>query len=653
MEHAAINGGVLLLACVVLGVSIFRRLHLPPVLGYLFVGIIIGPHAFGLLQNSDLIHLLAEIGVVFLLFTIGLEFSVGQFMTMRRIVLGLGGAQVLLSTIIAGGVAWLSGLHWTGSLVAGGALAMSSTAIVVKQLSEQLEIHSRHGRLTLGVLLFQDIAVVPFLVAIPILANGGLDGLWLSLAIALLKGVLAILIMLAAGHWLLRPLFHTVAAARSSELFTLTILLVALTAAWLTYQLGLSLAMGAFLAGMTLSETEYKHQIKTDIRSFRDILMGVFFVSIGLQLNLPSLSSVWPWILLMVIGLVAGKGLLIMGLTRWLGYENGVALRTGVALAQGGEFGFALLALALNRDLLSQADSQAIFATIIISMLLAPLMLRYNGRLAKALFAHSYLRSRYAETRQLGWATRELADHVIICGFGRIGQNLARFLRADNIDYVALDLDPYLIRDAWEAGEHVFYGDSTHGEILRAVGLSRARAMVITFDDAHTAERVLETARRRRSDLPILVRARDEADLEQLEQMGATQVVPETLESSMLLARVLLERLGVPDDQISERIEQERADHYRSLQGLFAGETESLRERLHSVAVSPESHAVGRTLAELRLDIAGVQVQAIRREGITGEQPDETMRVVAGDVLVLRGSADALKRVEPLFLGPA
>lgn len=652
MEHAAINGGVLLLACVVLGVSLFRRLHLPPVLGYLFVGIAIGPHAFGLLKNSNLIHLLAEIGVVFLLFTIGLEFSVGQFMTMRRIVLGLGGAQVLLSTVVGGAIAWLSGLHWTGSLVAGGALAMSSTAIVVKQLSEQLEIHSRHGRLTLGVLLFQDIAVVPFLVAIPILANGGLDGLWLSLVIALLKGVLAILIMLAAGHWLLRPLFHTVAAARSSELFTLTILLVALTAAWLTYQLGLSLAMGAFLAGMTLSETEYKHQIKTDIRSFRDILMGVFFVSIGLQLDIPSLISVWPWILLMVVGLVVGKGLLVMVLTRWLGYENGVALRTGVALAQGGEFGFALLALALNRELLSQADSQAIFATIVVSMLLAPLMLRYNGRVAKALFAHSYLRSRYAETRQLGWATRVFADHVIICGFGRIGQNLARFLRADNIDYVALDLDPYLIREAWEAGEHVFYGDSTHGEILRAVGLGRARAMVITFDDVHIAERVLETARQRRSDLPILVRARDEADLERLEQMGATQVMPETLESSMLLARVLLERLGVPDDQISERIEQERADHYRSLRGLFAGERGSLRERLHSVTVTAGSKAVGRTLAELKLDNAGVQVQAIRRDGISGEQPDESMRVVAGDVLVLRGSADALKRVEPLFLGP-
>lgn len=652
MEHHAIEGVLILLACSVLGVSIFRRLHLPPVLGYLFVGIVIGPHAIGLLQDSDLIHLLAEIGVVFLLFTIGLEFSIGHFLTMRRIVLGLGGAQVLLSTLAGALIAWLSGVHWAGALVAGGALAMSSTAIVVKQLNEQLEIHSRHGRLALGVLLFQDLAVVPFLVAIPILAGGALDGLWLSLGIALLKGVLALAIMLAAGRWLLRPLFHVIAAARSTELFTLTVLLVTLTAAWLTYLLGLSLAMGAFLAGMMLSETEYKHQIETDIRSFRDVLMGVFFISIGLQLNLHTLSSVWPLVLLMLVGLVLGKGLLVMLLTRWLGYENGVALRTGLALAQGGEFGFALLALALNRHLLSPTDSQAILATIILSMLLAPPLLRYNGRIAKALFARSYLKGRYTETRHLGWAARELGEHVIICGFGRIGQNLARFLRADGIDYVALDLDPYLIRDAWEAGEHVFYGDSTHGEILRAAGLARARAMVITFDDAHTAERIIEATRKRRGDLPILVRTRDEADLERLEHAGATQVVPETLESSMLLARVLLQRLDIPDDVINERIEQERADHYRSLRGLFAGEAEALRDRLHSVTVHPEGKAVGSTLAALELGAVGIRVEAIRRGGIRGEHPDDSMCLEAGDVLILRGGQDALKRIEPLFHGP-
>lgn len=651
MEHHAIDGVLILLASSVLGVSVFRRLRLPSVLGYLFVGIAIGPHALAFLQDSELIHLLAEIGVVFLLFTIGLEFSIGHFWAMRRVVLGLGGAQVLLSTLAGGVIAWLSGMSWDGSLVAGGALAMSSTAIVVKQLNEQLEIHSRHGRLAVGVLLFQDLAVVPFLIAIPILAGGALNGLWLLLGIALLKGALALTIMLAAGRWFLRPLFHIMASAHSTELFTLTVFLVTLTAAWLTYQLGLSLAMGAFLAGMMLSETEYKHQIEIDIRSFRDVLMGVFFISIGLQLDMYSLLRVWPYVMLMLVGLVVGKGLLVMMLTRWSGYEYGVAFRTGLVLAQGGEFGFALLALALNRQLLSSVDSQAIFATIILSMLVAPPLLRVNGRMAKALFARTYLRGRYSDTRHLGWAAREQADHVIICGFGRIGQNLARFLRADGIDYVALDLDPYLIRDAWEAGEHVFYGDSTHGEILRAAGLGRARAMVITFDDAHTAERIIQAARKRRGDLPILVRTRDEADLERLEQAGATQVVPETLESSMLLARVLLKRLGVADEVINERVEQERADHYQSLRGLFAGQAKALQDRLHSVTVHPESKAARSTIADLELTILGVRVEAIRRGGIRGENPDDAMHMEVGDVLVLRGSQDALKRVEPLFHG--
>lgn len=652
MEHQAIEGVLVLLACAVLGVAIFRRLRLPSVLGYLFVGIVIGPHALALLQNSELIHLLAEIGVVFLLFTIGLEFSVGHFWAMRRVVLGLGGAQMLFSTLAGGLIAWISGVNWAGALVAGGALAMSSTAIVVKQLNEQLEVHSRHGRLAVGVLLFQDLAVVPFLVAIPILAGGHLNGLGLQLGIALLKGALALVIMLAAGRWLLRPLFHSVAAGHSTELFTLTVLLVTLTAAWLTYQLGLSLAMGAFLAGMMLSETEYKHQIEIDIRSFRDVLMGIFFISIGLQLDLSTLTRVWPLVLVMLTGLVVGKGALVMILTRWAGYENGVALRTGLALAQGGEFGFALLALALNRQLLSPLESQAMLATIILSMISAPPLLRFNGRIAKVLFARSYLRDRYSDTRHLGWAAREQSDHVIICGFGRIGQNLARFLSADGINYVALDLDPYLIRDAWEAGEHVFYGDSTHGEILRAAGLSRARAMVITFDDAHTAERIIEAARKRRADLPILVRTRDEADLERLERVGATQVVPETLESSMLLARVLLKRLDVPDEVISERIEQERSDHYRSLRGLFAGEAKALQERLHSVTVHPESRASKSTIEALGLDALGVRVEAIRRGGIRGENPDSSMQIEAGDVLVLRGGQDALKRAESLFHGP-
>lgn len=653
MTNHIIEGVLILLTCSVLAVLAFRRLHLPSILGYLLVGVVVGPHALGLLDDSELIHLLAEIGVVFLLFTIGLEFSISQFWSMRRVVVGLGGAQVVLSSVIGALIAWLSGLGWAGAVVAGGALALSSTAIVVKQLDEQLELHSRHGRLALGVLLFQDLAVVPFLVAIPILASGQLDGMWQQFGIALLKGVAALGIMLAAGRWIMRPLFHGVAAARSTELFTLSVLLVTLTAAWVTNLLGLSLALGAFLAGMMLSETEYRHQIETEIRAFRDVLMGVFFVSIGLQLDVSALLALWPWVLLMLSGLIVGKGLLIMLLTRLAGYEPGVALRTGMALAQGGEFGFALLALALNRGLLSAENSQAILATVILSMALAPVLLRYNGRAAKALFARSYIKSRITQTRQLGWAAREVSDHVILCGFGRVGQNLARFLRGEGIEYVALDLDPYIIRDAWEAGEHVFYGDSTHGEILRAAGLSRARLLVITFNEAHTAERIILQTRKRRAEIPILVRTLEERDLDRLEQAGATAVIPEILESSLLIARAMLERLDVAPEEIDELIERERADRYRSLRGRFRGETEQLAEALHSVTIHDDSAAIGKTLRDFDFDARGVHVEALRRAGIRGEEPDAELQLASGDVLVLRGAADTLARMEDELKRPA
>ena len=653
MNQHIIESILILLSCSVLAIILFRRFNLSPILGYLLVGILIGPHAFGFLQDSEQIHFLAEIGLVFLLFSISLEFSIHHFWAMRQTILGLGGAQMLFSSAIGAVAVWLSGIGWAGAIIAGGALAMSSTAIVVKQLDEQLELHSRHGRLTLGILLFQDLAVVPFLVAIPILAGSQANNLWEPFALALLKGVFALILLLLAGRWILRPLFHVVAAMRSTELFTLNILMVALAAAWITYQLGLSLALGAFLAGMMLSETEYRHQIETEIRAFRDILMALFFVSIGLQLNIHAALSAWPWVLLMLSGLIIGKGVLVFLLTRLSGQDWGVALRTGMALAQGGEFGLALLALALNRGLLSAQNSQVILATVILSMALAPIIIRYNGYLAKTLFTHTYFRQRIKQTRALGWSVRETSDHVILCGFGRVGQSLARFLRAEGIDYVALDLDPYIIRDAWEAGEHVFYGDSTHGEILRAAGLMRARVLVITFEATHIAERIIDEVRKRRPNLPILVRTLDETDLERLEAVGATFVFPEILESSMLIARVLLEYLNIPTETIDELIERERSTRYRHLRSRFRGETERIEEALHSVTLPDDSAFIGVPLKAIDLPSWGIHIEAVRRTGILGEEPDPDMYLQAGDVLVLRGPDDKLVHAEKELTSPA
>ncbi len=659
MEHSGLQDILTLLVVAVVVVAVFRRLNLPPILGYLFVGLAAGPNALGWLENSEATRSVAEIGVVFLLFTIGLEFSIPQFLAMRKTLLGLGGTQVLIGTISGGIIAWLLGISWPAAVIVGGALSMSSTAIVVKQLTDQLELTAVHGRLALGILLFQDLAAVPFLVMIPILAGGiGEQAVALPLIFALLKGMAAFLVMLVFGRRVLRPLFYEVAASRSPELFTLTVLLVSLAAAWITSLLGLSLALGAFLAGMMLSETEFRHQIETDIRPFRDVLLGLFFVTVGMQLDPALLPAQWPWITLLVLGLVFGKGILILLLTHVAGYDTQVNLRTGVVLAHGGEFGFALLALAIGYGLLSVQASQPILTALVVSMAVAPLLIRYNGMLAKQISAQSALDESSRGKHQIAKALRASRGHVIICGFGRIGQNMASFLRDAGFGYAALDLEPARVRDAWEAGELVFYGDATHREILEAAGVERAKALVISFNDERAALRILRAARALRTDLPILVRAHDETGLETLLDAGATEVVPETLEASLMLAVQLLSMLEVPMQEVVGRVQAVRGDRYRRLRIFFRrAEAERQREaardraRLRSVLLPAGAHAIGYPLEALGLEERGIEVTAVRRQGLRERnRPNPDFVLKAGDVLVLAGRPEQLAHAEQRLL---
>jgi len=648
---------LILLSLSVVVVAVLRRVHLPPILGYLFVGLAAGPHALGWIHDTEAIHFLGEIGVVFLLFTIGLEFSLPQFLAMRKTVLGLGGAQVALATAGGAGVAAMHGVPWNGAVVVGGILALSSTAIVVKQLADQLELQSRHGRTALGILLFQDLAVVPFLVLIPILAADGEQSMLMPVAWALLKGATAFAIMFALGHWALRPLFHEVARARSGELFTLSALLVALAAAWITQELGLSLALGAFLAGLMLGETEFRHQVEADVRPFRDVLLGLFFITVGTRLDLAFLPANWPWVLELVALLVVGKGLLVMLLARLAGNEGGVALRTGVVLAQGGEFGFALLALAISQGLFSTETSQSLLAAVVITMALTPFLVRYNGPLAKMVVASSYVGQRLQREGELAEATHELTGHIILCGYGRIGQNLAKFLRDEGMDYVALDLDPVRIREAREAGERVFYGDATHQAILESAGLDRARAVVVTFDDYQAALRTTGRIRTLQPDLPILVRTRDDTYMEQLTEAGASEVLPESLEASLMLATELLRTLDVPTQEVMGLLEKARTSGYRQLRGLFTGtelgeneKTPGVRERLQTVILTEDAFGVGRRLGDLELEKNGITVTAVRRGGIRGEEPAPELELRRGDALVLQGQADRLDWAEKRLL---
>lgn len=658
MNFSVLESVLILLVVSVITVSIFRRFRLPAILAYLCVGVMVGPHGLAWVRDDESTRLLGEYGVVFLLFTVGLEFSLSRLIAMRRDVLGLGSAQVVLTTLVAGGAAWALGLSAAASFVVGGAVAMSSTAIVVRQLSERLELGSRHGGLSVAVLLFQDVAVIPFLILMPVLAGGHEDTLVWVLLWALVKGVAAVALMLSTGRWLLRPLFHEIALSRSSELFTLTALLMALAAAWVTHYAGLSLELGAFLAGMMLGETEFRHQVEADIRPFRDVLLGLFFITIGMLLELAVLPGIIHWVVLLLVAIVAFKLVSVMALAVLMGADKGVAARAGIVLAQGGEFGLVLLSLALGAQLLEHHGAQLILAALILSMALSPIMIHYNGEVVKRLFAESYMRQRNLLLREVAQDARDLAGHVIICGYGRIGQNIARLLSKEGFDHIALDLDPVRVRDARAAGERVYYGDSTHREMLKAAGLPRARALVVSFDDARAALKILPQVRRLRQDIPVLVRTRDDADLEALQRTGATEVVPETLEASLMLSSHLLLLLDVPLARVERDVKDVRDNRYRLLREYFRGqedadtgdEIEGQQKRLQIVKLESGAYAVGRNLDELRLQQFGVEATALLRDGVRSDAPGPEVELRAGDTLVLFGAASDLEAAENRLL---
>ncbi len=648
---------LILLTASVLAVAVFRRLKLPPILGYLAVGIAVGPHSFGLLPESEGTRYLAEFGVVFLLFTLGLEFSLSKMLAMKRIVLGLGGAQVLLTTIVAIAGAWALGVPAEAAVVIGGAVAMSSTAIVATQLGEQLELNTTHGRFSIGILLFQDLAFVPFLVLMPALATGGDALVFADIGVALLKGILVLISVLAAGKWLLRPLFHEIAHGRTRELFMLAALLVALSAAWATHAAGMSFALGAFLAGMMLGETEYRHQVESDIRPFRDILLGLFFITIGMLFNINLLvQEVWT-VLAILLGLVLFKTTMITVLARMFCDNWRAPLQTGIALAQGGEFGFALLTLALTNNIIAAETAQQVLAAIVLSMAFSPLLIRHNIAIANAVFGGK--KKAVSELTLEDQATISLAkrEHVIICGYGRVGQNLARVLEEDGFEYLALDLDPARVRKARQAGDSVIFGDANDADVLQNVGVEHASVVVITSPEIDIAKSILETVKGLRPDVPVLVRTMDDTLLDDLQDAGATEVVPFNLEGSLMLLSHVLLILGEPVSKVVRKIGDIRGHRYRLMRNIFRkedarplDESHAFREQLQTVALLPEAEAVGKTIADLKLDEAEVLVTAIRRDGIVGRQPVPETILKEGDVLVLYGTPEALEHAENLLL---
>ncbi len=655
--HDALSDTIILLAVSVVAVVLFRRLKLPAILAYLTVGIFIGPHAAGIVQNTDAMHFLAELGIAFLLFSLGLEFSLNKLISNRRAVVGLGSAQVVLTIIIAAVSAWLLGASKETAFVIGCVLALSSTAIVIKQLGEQLETDSRHGHASIAILLFQDVAVVPILVIIPAISSNSDASFIFELSYAFAMGIAVTVLMLAIGRWLLRPLFHEIASAHSAELFTLAVLLVALLSAWATEHAGLSMALGAFLAGMMLSETEFKHQIENDIRPFRDILLGLFFITVGMMLNLGSLMQILHWAILLAIAVTLGKTLIIMILSkRIIEAPTGVALRTGVVLSQCGEFGFAISALAVNYGILPPFESQLLLATIVLTMMATPFLVKYNGLIAKKLTG-SYLQSREVIEDTIAIDADELCDHVIICGFGRIGQNIAQILNAEGFEYYALDYNVELIKNASKAGYRVAFGDSTHREILLAAGIERASVIVICHDNIGTTEKTLDQAKTLNPQIPVLVRTHDDTYYNQLTEAGATEVIPETIESSLMLASHVLSIIGVPMSKIVRRIQEMRKSKYSSLREFFHGDEsddlelpDEMRKRLVSITLEKGAHAIGKTLHELNLEGMGVSLRRNRCDDTNVVPPNSDKALQQGDILVLFGTPEDLAHAEGFLL---
>ena len=644
------------LAASVVLVALFRYLHLPPLLAYLVAGIMSGPTVFAWIPDLDTASTLAEFGLVFLMFTIGLEFSLPQLVAMKRIVLGLGGAQVATCLAAFALVAWWFGLPAEGAIVAGGILALSSTAVVIKLLTDQLEQHSRHGRAAIGVLLFQDLMVVPFLIVIP--ALGGLQqggSLLNTLALAVLKGAVVLAVIIVLGRGWLRPMFHEVASARSREFFVLTVLLVTLGAAWITSLAGLSLPLGAFLAGMLIGETEFRHQVESDILPFRDILLGLFFITVGMRLDVALLADHWLATLGVLAGMLVVKGGIVMLLARAFGFETGVALRTGLTLAVGGEFGFALLVEASKYGVLGGVAAQVVLAAVVLSMMIAPLIIRWNGGMARTL-VRGYRERRESSLETIRASSAGKRGHAIICGYGRNGQNLAWMLREEGIPSIALDLDPVRVRDARDAGDPVVFGDATRADVLLAAGLKHARALAVSYANVATARRILSAVRSVRTDLPIIVRTIDDADIEALRAQGATEVVPEAIEGSLMMGSHVLFLLGVPMSRIVKRVRGVRADRYRVLRGFFHSAQEpddaqsAYRERLHSVTLVETAHAIGKRLTELPLAEANVTVTGLRRGNVLGPEPEPDTRFRRDDVLVLYGAPEALAKAEKILL---
>jgi monovalent cation:H+ antiporter-2, CPA2 family len=649
---------IVMLAASVGAVAVLRRFNLPALLGYLIVGAVLAPTMNAISGNfneqSRAFNGIAHFGVVFLMFSVGLEFNLSKLNSMKRHVFGLGGGQVGLS-VLAGLLVlllpsalviplFLAPLDWKAGLVLAAAFAMSSTALIAKLLSERRELDSEHGQRVMGVLLFQDLAVIPMLVMLPTLAGQQGDWRW-ALGLAVVKAVLILVLLFKFGRDGLRRWFATVARRKSHELFTLNVLLITLVAGWITYRAGLSMELGAFVAGMLIGETEYRYQVEEDIKPFRDVLLGLFFISLGMRLDWQVVLSQW-WVVFVLVTLpMSFKFLLVYGLARFQKASLSISARTALYLAQAGEFGLVILTQAFDAKLLAEPTMQVVLAAMLTSLLLSSLLLANSDKLLMRFSNQEWL-ARSVQLQAVARRGLMRNKHVIICGYGRSGQSIAHVLEAEGVSYVALDLDPDRVMTATAAGEPVVYGDASRRETLVAAGIHRAATLVVSVDDTLLSLKILQVTRELAPQIAVVVRTSDHVDIEVLRQAGATEVVPEVIEGSLLLASHALVLSGVPLSKMQQRVNGVRNDRYSLLSSYFHGaddrddSIEGMSLHIQTVRIDKASAAVNQMLEQLPL--GSLKVMAILRGGQRIAQPNVNTLIQIDDVLVLAGELSAL-----------
>ena len=638
-------------------IVLLYRLHIASLLAFLITGALFGPTGLGVIDDPEELAAIAELGLTFLLFILGLEFSLPRLIALRNTVFRLGSMQMLVCSFIFFLVLQLTGLDWQIALILAGGFSLSSTAIVSGELSNLGLLKKRHGEIAIGILLFQDLAAIVLLVAVPLVSSQS-EGFSLGgLLFTITEGLVLLAAFFFTSRYLLPHLLREIATQKSDQLLVLAALVIVLLSAMLTSSIGLSMELGAFLAGMMLGDTRFKHQLEADIRPFRDLLLGLFFITIGMLVDLGQLVSFWPYLLLGGLLLMITKAFLITGVVKLLGESWRSAIPAGLTLAQGSEFLFALLALSVRSQLVNQNVASNLITIVIISMVMTPLLIKHSPNLVDSFISRIGNKTLQATNEEIFDREIKKKNHILILGFGRVGQTIARFLRPLNIDYLVLETDDIRIKEASAVDEPIFYGDSSRVDILKAAGAANASIVVVTFDDTDLATKIIENVKNINSTIPVLVRTRDDSHLEDLLSAGAEEVIPETHEASLTMVSHLLLMVEYPDIMVHSIIDKARRDRYRMLKGFYHGERLGFLGKksqssaiIHAVNLPKGAFVSGKTIAELLLPM-DINILDIHRDNlvISAEQ-NQDLVLQHGDIVVLRGLVDQLDAGESYLL---